>query len=140
MSKKELGVTRSEMLQMREQGLSNRDIAKCLEISVATVYRYIGAQECRMANLAAFDEPKMPEETAEEKKSASPAVDTLKKVFEIVQSAGGTFRADVDYENRCCSLFDSLVEFDSLAELTSFIVGLTGRITKYQDAARQAFE
>lgn len=38
------GVTKSEMLQMREQGLSNRDIAKCLEISYATVARYIGPQ------------------------------------------------------------------------------------------------
>lgn len=43
MSKK-VGISKSEMLQMREQGMSNRDIANVLEISKATVFRYIGPQ------------------------------------------------------------------------------------------------
>ena len=41
---KKIGISKSEMLQMREQGLSNKDIANLLEISVATVFRYIGPQ------------------------------------------------------------------------------------------------
>jgi predicted transcriptional regulator len=41
---KKIEVSRSEMLQMREQGLSNKDIANVLEISAATVFRYIGPQ------------------------------------------------------------------------------------------------
>jgi DNA-binding CsgD family transcriptional regulator len=39
-----IGISKSEMLRMREQGLSNRDIAKCLDIHFATVYNYIGPQ------------------------------------------------------------------------------------------------
>ena len=38
------GVSRNEMLELRKQGLSNKDIANVLEISTATVFRYIGAQ------------------------------------------------------------------------------------------------
>ena len=41
---RKLGISKSEMLQMRAQGLSNRDIAKCLDIHYATVYNYIGPQ------------------------------------------------------------------------------------------------
>jgi predicted transcriptional regulator len=39
-----IGVTASEMLTMREEGMSNHDIAKALDISVPTVLRYIGKQ------------------------------------------------------------------------------------------------
>lgn len=41
---RKLGVSVSEMLHMREQGLSNKDIANLLEISYPTVLRYIGPQ------------------------------------------------------------------------------------------------
>lgn len=41
---KKVGVSTREMLQMREQGLSNRDIANLLEIHIATVYNHIGPQ------------------------------------------------------------------------------------------------
>lgn len=37
-------VTISEMMSMREQGMSNQEIADALEISRVTVIRYIGAQ------------------------------------------------------------------------------------------------
>lgn len=47
-------VTADEMLQLREQGLSNHDIAKSLDISYATVVRYIGRQDGHMEALAAF--------------------------------------------------------------------------------------
>ena len=55
-------ITPAEMLVMREEGLSNRDIANILDISYATVLRYIGKQEGRMDSLAAFkDTPKVKE-------------------------------------------------------------------------------
>ena len=41
---RKLGVSKNEMLQLREQGYSNKDIANLLEIHYATVHRYIGAQ------------------------------------------------------------------------------------------------
>lgn len=49
-----IGVTPGEMLELREQGLSNHDIAKELDISYQTVVRYIGKQGRRMEGLAAF--------------------------------------------------------------------------------------
>lgn len=42
------------MLQLREQGYSNIDIAASLDISVATVRRYIGKQDGHMESFAAF--------------------------------------------------------------------------------------
>ena len=76
------GVTKSEMLQMREQGLSNRDIAKCLEISYPTVVRYIGPQGGRVEGLAAFKEekPEKVESPKEEQKASPKAVDSLEMV------------------------------------------------------------
>lgn len=51
---RKIHVTAAEMLEMREQGMSNHDIAKSLDISPETVRRYIGQQGGRMENLAAF--------------------------------------------------------------------------------------
>ena len=41
---RKIGVSKSEMLQMRAEGLSNKDIANLLEVHVATVYNHIGPQ------------------------------------------------------------------------------------------------
>ena len=129
---KKLGISRSEMLRMREQGMSNRDIAKCLEIHVATVYNHIGPQGGAMENMAAFDEPKAkavetPKETA---KAVPRAVDSLKSVYEVLASADGEFRAEVDWENKCVSVFDCTVSFEQLGALAIFIVGLASKIEK----------
>ena len=107
MPKRKIGVTRSEMLQMREQGLSNKDIARCLDISVATVLRYIGAQGKHMDSLAAFTKPKETSEqqtTEEAPKPPPKAVDKLEVTYEIVKSADGTFNAELDYESKSLSL------------------------------------
>lgn len=126
-------VTKSEMLRMREQGLSNRDIAKCLEIHVATVYNHIGPQGRRMENLAAFNEkkPEKMELPNGEQKVSPKAVDSLEMVYEVVKSADGTYRAEVDYESKCVSVLDSTIEFEQLAELATFIIGLAGRVNNH---------
>lgn len=54
MAKPRIGVTASKMRQMREDGMSNHDIAKALDISYASVLRYIGKQEQKMERLEAF--------------------------------------------------------------------------------------
>lgn len=130
---KKIGISKSEMLQMREQGLSNKDIANLLEISVATVFRYIGAQGGRMENLAAFNEPKAEKvETTQGRTEPAPkAVDSLEMVYEIVKSADGSFRAEVDYESKCVSILDSTLEFGQLPELATFIIGLAGRVNNH---------
>ena len=127
---RKLGVTKNEMLKLREQGLSNVDIANVLEISRATVFRYIGKQGGRMENLAAFNEPKVKNvEIPTEEQNPSPrAVDSLEMVYEVVKSGDGTFRAELDYEGKWVSILDSTVEFGQLAELATFIIGLAGRV------------
>lgn len=63
--RRKIDVTVGEMLTLREQGLSNHDIARSLDISVQTVRRYIGKQNGRMENLAAFADPPSEEERGE---------------------------------------------------------------------------
>lgn len=125
-----IGVSNSEMLRMREQGLSNADIANLLEISKATVFRHIGPQGVRMDSLAAFEKPKTEkvETPKEEQKTAPRAVDSLEMVYEVVKSADGTFRAEIDYESKCVAILDTTVAFDQLAELATFIIGLASRV------------
>lgn len=36
-----------ELMRMREQGMSNKEIAKQLDVTTGTIYRYIGAQPSR---------------------------------------------------------------------------------------------
>ena len=64
---KRVGVTAAEMLALREQGMSNHDIAKCLDISQQTVRNYIGRQDGRMEGLAAFKDAPARKEKAEVK-------------------------------------------------------------------------
>lgn len=52
--RRKIDVTAGEMLALREQGMSNHDIAASLDISIATVRRYIGRQDGRMEGYAAF--------------------------------------------------------------------------------------
>lgn len=63
---KKICVTPSEMRTMREEGMSNHDIAKSLDVSYNTVVRYIGKQPGRMERLAGFrDDPVKIEKKAE---------------------------------------------------------------------------
>ena len=127
---KRIGVSASEMLRMRADGLSNKDIANLLEISPVTVLRHIGPQGGRMEHLAAFDKPKTEKaETPKEEQKPSPkAVDSPELVYEVVKSACGTFRAEIDYESKCVAILDTTIAFDQLAEVSTFIIGLASRI------------
>lgn len=51
--KRKLELSVSEMRQLREDGYSNVDIARILDISVATVYNYIGKQGYRIPTATA---------------------------------------------------------------------------------------
>lgn len=136
MARRLTDISKGEMLRMREQGMSNRDIAKCLDIHYATVYNYIGKQGKRMENLAAFNEPK-PEKVelpTEETKAPPKAVDSLEMVYEIVKSADGNYKAEIDYENKCISFQGDTIAFEQLAELATFIIGLTSRIQSKGEA------
>lgn len=86
-----------------------------------------------MENLAAFDEPKKKEvETPKEEPKPHPkAIDSIEMVYEVVKSADGTFRAELDYENKCVAVLDFTIEFNQLAELATFIIGLAGRVDNH---------
>ena len=129
MSRK-IGVSKTEMLHMRAEGLSNKDIANLLEIHPSTVYNYIGPQGGRMDDLVAFAELKTAttETPKEELKAVPKAAESLKRVYETLKSADGAFRADVDYENKCVAMFDGTMTFEQVAELAIFVVGLASRI------------
>lgn len=52
--RRKIDVTPAEMRALREQGMSNHDIAASLDVSIQTVRRYIGKQGRHMQGLAAF--------------------------------------------------------------------------------------
>jgi predicted transcriptional regulator len=130
MAYKKLGVTANEMMELRKQGLSNRDIANVLEVSGATVNRYIGAQGCRMESMAAFKDKPKAEETPVETPEIKRAVDEIIIRKEIVCSKSNNFTAEVDYVSHDVIIGDSYITFDALAEYATFVVGVVERIKK----------
>ena len=81
--RRKIDVTAGEMLELRKQGLSNHDIAMCLDISEQTVRRYIGKQGGHMERLEAFADtpPKRKEMEVKEEMSMIPKYEP-KPVFE----------------------------------------------------------
>jgi predicted transcriptional regulator len=113
-------VTAQEMLQLREQGMSNHDIAKSLDISYATVVRYIGRQDGHMEGLAAFKdtpprkEEKEPEVHAVTHYEAKPVVET----FSVSKC-----RIILDHENRCVVIDDEIMlPYDRMPDIVQFLV------------------
>lgn len=112
-------VTAQEMLQLREQGMSNHDIAKSLDISYATVVRYIGRQDGHMEGLAAFkDTPPRKEEKELEVHAvthyeAKPVVET----FSVSKC-----RIMLDHENRCVVIDDEIMlPYDRMPDIVQFL-------------------
>ena len=55
--RRKIDVSASEMRSMREQGMTNQQIAKALDISTQTVYRYIGKRSFDVVNARAQNKP-----------------------------------------------------------------------------------
>ena len=128
---RKIGVSTSEMLQLREQGLSNRDIANVLEISYPTVCRYIGEQGRHMESLAAFRPTPKAEELPKVEEARKP-VDTLKIMREAVKSADGTFTAEIDYDCKMLMVDGAVIAFERIAEFATFVVGLANRVSNHK--------
>lgn len=58
MKGKRLDISASDMLTLREQGFSNKDISNMLDLPLSTVYRYIGGQERRMESITSHMDQK----------------------------------------------------------------------------------
>ena len=51
--KRKIELSVSELMQLRNDGYSNKDIARILDISIQTVYNYIGKQGCHIPSATA---------------------------------------------------------------------------------------
>lgn len=128
---KKLEVGASEMMALRNEGYSNRDIANILEINPLTVRRYIGCQPQRnMENMAAFkDKPKKkPEPLEVETPEIKRAVDEIVVQTETVGSMNGKAIAEVNYINRTVTLVSDPLCFEDLAEFATFVVGMVEHV------------
>lgn len=131
---RKIGVTASEMLEMRKQGMSNHDIAKSLDISVPTVLRYIGRQDGKMEGLAAFKDAPPPKKEQEAVKPMIPKYDP-KKSSESFDLKCGTVK--LSYDKRCVIIktekslcesaslyavaFHPAIKFDDVPDLVQFL-------------------
>lgn len=125
-----IGVSKSEMLELRKQGYSNKDIANLLEISAATVFRYIGGQGCRMESMAAFKETPKAQETPVATPEIKRAVDEVVVCKERLTSKSGNVLADVNHEEHTVSIEVDTLTFDELTDFAVFVVGMVERIKK----------
>lgn len=104
--------TASELMALREEGMSNHDIAAKLDITEQTVRNYIGPQHKQLSRLAAFadSEPHRTEECPPLEPAYSPTV--MREDFEIADGVEGSI---VIYPQ---SLFISLKTPTGTATLT----------------------
>lgn len=86
--------TASELMALREEGMSNHDIAAKLDITEQTVRNYIGPQHKQLPRLAAFaeSEPKRTEERPTLEPAYSPKV--VREVFEIADGISAAIYFD----------------------------------------------
>lgn len=123
--RRKINVTASEMMELRKQGMSNYDIAKSLDISCATVRRYIGTQGGKkMERLEAFkDKP------SEKKQAEAPVFVpyTPKKITEQF-GIGEDIVLEVDYEEREITIANNeasvFIPFRDICDLTQFLAWL----------------
>jgi hypothetical protein len=117
-------VTADEMLRMRENGMSNHDIAKSLGISSNTVRKYIGKQDGHMEGYAAFKNtpPRQKMETKED----VPVIPKYepKPIFE--QFEIGECTVELDRPARLVTVGtkdsgDIIISYDSIPDLVQFL-------------------
>ena len=116
-------VSIGEMLKMREQGMTNHDIAKSLGCNYVTILKYIGKQPKGLDRIAAFtEEPAKPIPEVPNGKRWKP---NLKVEHETVSAYGIT--AEIDYS--CESVKTAIdISFSAIPDLVSMALELARRI------------
>lgn len=116
-------VSIGEMLKMREQGMTNHDIAKSLGCNYVTILRYIGKQPKGLDRIKAFtEEPAKPVQEISSEKRWKPR---LKVEHETVSAYGIT--AEIDYS--CESVKTAIdISFSAIPDLVSMALELARRI------------
>lgn len=74
--RRKLDVTASEMLELRRQGYDNKQIAEQLEVSYATVWRYIGKSDVERGNIIC-------EESRIEPEKKEPKVEVISETIAV---------------------------------------------------------
>ena len=116
-------VSMEELLQMRQDGMSNQEIANRLGVSKATVYRHLGAQPkgIRYSRMK-VDAPAMPAKQDEEKPAKSYRLAPCSQVWE-----GKACRLEVDYIDGYISISPDTGDtwgLDDLPDIISDLVSL----------------
>jgi predicted transcriptional regulator len=123
---KSIELSVSEMMRLREDGYSNKDIAKMLDISIPTVYRYIGSQGQRVPSVIAHWHEKEVEQPQEEKTQIQIIEQTIAVggfCFKINQ-ANKTITAMLPNQSEVCFSGDGVDEFvEALKMATQFMTG-----------------
>jgi len=119
--KKRIELTVSEMRRMREDGYSNKDIANVLDVSVATVYRYIGGQGKRIESVIPEVKPTV--------KVESRTLPAVKTVSETIAVNGFLFRRD--------GVNDKLLAYEE-GNTQYFITLSVDRLQDYREAIEAA--
>ena len=126
--KTKLEVTPAEMLELRAQGMSNHDIAKSLDISMNTVYRYIGSQGGRMERMRAFadDKPTKPK--------AAPTPAYQPDVISAIYRISDEIVAEIEHSPTRITLERGdgaiTITADEAATLTQFLVWAANSVRK----------
>lgn len=122
----------NEMLEMRKQGMSNKDIARVLEISYQTVYRYIGGQGRRMESMAALEPVK-----AKEAEPTPPPAPPAPPFFKIGKErlVAGEFTVHLDYEEKSVGIVAegckvNVEGYDKLVGLMEVISNVLARVAQ----------
>lgn len=125
-------VSINEMLEMRKQGMSNKDIARALEISHVTVLKYIGKQPAGMDNIAALEPVK-----AKEPEVVTPPAPPAPPFFRVGKErlAAGEFTVHLDYEARQVDIHSEAVHvkvtgYEKLVGLMEVISNVLARVAK----------
>ena len=134
MYKKKLDLHPSELLELRKQGYSNKDIANMLGICDQTVRNYIGRQDGKMDSLKAFEDKPKAEAKAETPVEAIPPYQPKVTREEYIlgdDELSATIIATIRYDNErikletvggCLSL-----TYDQARELVQFLAWASDR-------------
>lgn len=116
-------VSMDELLQMRQDGMSNQEIANRLGVSKATIYRHLGAQPkgIRHSRMK-VDAPAMPAKQDEEKPAQASRLSPCRQAWE-----GRACRLEVDYIDGYISISPDTGDtwgLDDLPDIISDLVSL----------------
>jgi hypothetical protein len=127
-------VTASDMLALREQGLSNHDIAKSLDVSIQTVRRYIGKQGGHMESLEAF------RDTPPKKKAKTESVTPIYEPKPVLERyVVGDYVVEMDSVDRTMLISgesgDTVLEYKDVPDLVCFLAwAMRARMEVTEDA------